>query len=674
MHTNHPKAATRFRWRRPALLWAALPLALAAALAAAEVAGWPFLRAPLQQVLSQQLQRPVALQAPFGLRLLGPPRLHAAGLVIGAQASAPGQPDLVRAQGLQLSLPWATLWQLARGAGAQPLVIHALVVEHLQALLLRDAQQRANWQLPVTGAPLPLRLGRLLVRSGDVHVDDLPLQLRLQAQVRTQEGSSSDGTAPGLDVQARGSYRGAPLTAHLQSSGVLPLLRSSDNEKDPHPDSSAPLRLDLQAGRAHLKLDGRASDALSLGGLDAAFELSGPSLAAVGDALGLTLPTTAAFDMRGRINKTGAVWAASVAAWRVGDSRLSGEFLYHTARTPPLLTGSLAGVRLMLVDLGPAIGAPADQASAAKPSSRVLPQREFDIPSLQRMDADVTLRLNRLDLGTSQLESLAPLQGRLRLQNGVLGMQDLLAHTAGGTLRGEFSLDARKPATPLWRTDLRWSGIALERFVKVRKPAATAAPGYVAGALGGVLKANGHGRSIAAVMATLDGTAGLWVREGSVSHLLVELAGIDVAESLGVWIRGDTPMPLRCAVTQWTLRDGLARPDAALVDTRDTTFLVSGEVSLAQERLALMVTAQPHDWSPLTLRSPLHISGTFAAPQVQLDRRRIALRLAGAAALGALAPAAALLALVDLGEADQQLCAQALQPNPPAQRKTKSMR
>jgi AsmA family protein len=650
---------------------------LLGALALGEALQWPFLRAPLQDALSRNLQRSVTLQAPFGVRLFGSLQLRSALLVIGPPEGAPPQPDLARATDIRLTVPYTTLWHAARGHGDRPPVIDTLTVAHLDAHLLRDAQGRSNWQLgraPTADRNAPSsalpRFGLLQMRSGEIDLDDALLPLTLRASVRTQEGSApaQSGTPQeGLQVQARGHYRKLPLTADLQSSGVLPWLRS-DGATNP-----VPLRLDLRLGRALLKLDGQAIDLLQLGGLDAAVELSAPSLAAVGDALGLTLPTTAAFDLRGRVRKEGNVWATDIASWRVGTSRLRGDFRYDTASEPPLLTGTLAGERLALADLGPAIGtrtaaAPEGKAanSNAAAAGRVLPQREFDIPSLQRMSANVLLRLDRLDLGTPQLESLAPLQGRIRLQRGVLGVQELLARSASGTVRGEITVDARTLQAPQWRADLRWSGIELERFIKARNDnvaaaTATSAPGYVSGTLGGSANLTGRGRSVAAVMATLDGKAGLWVRDGSVSHLLTELAGIDLAESLGVLIKGDERLPLRCAMAQWNLRDGTARPEAALIDTRDTTLLINGELSLAKESLALVVTAQPHDFSLFTLRSPLRIGGSFGAPQVQLDKSRIALRLAGAAALAAIAPPAALLALVDLGEDDRQQCAEAVE-------------
>ena len=57
---------------------------------------------------------------------------------------------------------------------------------------------------------------------------------------------------------------------------------------------------------------------------------------------------------------------------------------------------------LDLIDLGPAFGSPAPGAdNPPKPTGKVFPSREFDIASLQRMNASVDVALDRLDLHTS---------------------------------------------------------------------------------------------------------------------------------------------------------------------------------------------------------------------------------------------------------------------------------
>ena len=51
------------------------------------------------------------------------------------------------------------------------------------------------------------------------------------------------------------------------------------------------------------------------------FKLAGPSLAAVGDPLGVTLPTTPAFSTRGALVKDGKLWKAVFDEARIGSSQ-----------------------------------------------------------------------------------------------------------------------------------------------------------------------------------------------------------------------------------------------------------------------------------------------------------------------------------------------------------------
>ena len=292
---------------------------------------------------------------------------------------------------------------------------------------------------------------------------------------------ADDGT-PGLRVDATGSYRKAPLVLALRSSGLLPLAASDADSP------AVPLWIDLRAGRTHIRLDGSASDLLHFGGMDASFDASGPSLAAVGDALGITLPTTAEFKTSGRLRKQGALWDAGVAV--AGHRHEPPERPVHLRQHARRAQADrhAGGARLALPDLGPAFGAPApdahgvvgqgraqqrDQAGArasapaVATSGKVLPERQFDIPSLKAMNAEVGVQLAVLDLGTDKLEPFTPLQGKITLQDGVLSLHDLLAKTSLGAVQGAIGLDSR-PALPKWNADLRWSGIQLARFVKAR--------------------------------------------------------------------------------------------------------------------------------------------------------------------------------------------------------------
>jgi len=710
-------------WRNAGLVVLGVLVLLGIALCICEAVEWPFLRHPLETKLSQILDRPVAFGDRFGVRLFGSVRAHTDSMTIGpAPAAGPtlvddaGKPrDFMHAKDVKLALSYRTLYEQWKGTG-QPLAVELLDVAGLELNLKRNADGRANWQFgaaqPATAASSPQlpTFERLNVRNGEVRIVDEPLQITADAQVATREGTAeaaaiaasgastpqvrvatvgsvslagsapiaaSGGTAtparqalaiddntPGLQVDGKGTYRKAPLLIQLRSSGLLPLAAS---------DSAAiavPLWLDVNADKTHIRVDGTASDLLHFGGMDATFVASGPSLAAVGDALGVTLPTTARFATHGRLQKHGSVWDAGIAAMDIGTSRLNGNFKFDDGAAVPVLTGTLGGSRLALADLGPAFGAaPPDapaSASNAKPG-KVIPDRTFDIPSLKAMNADVGVQLAELDLGTKLLEPFKPLQGHITLQDGVLTLKELLARTSAGEVQGGIGLDSR-PATPKWNADLRWSGIQLDRFLKsrdvaVRKDSSGERPdvGYVSGALGGNAQLRGEGNSSAKLLASLDGTARVWVRDGTMSHLLVEAAGIDIAHALGVYIKGDDKLPMQCALAQFDLVNGKLMPEVFVIDTTNTTMLIDGDLSLATESLDLRLTAHPHSFSPLAPRTPVKVVGTFDDPHVRLEMKPLATRGAVAVGLTLASPLSALLALVDFKQKERDVCTAAVE-------------
>ena len=671
-----PSPPARPRARRVLLIGLGV---VVGALAVCEAIEWPFLRGPVTRALAKGLHRDVSIGEDFGVRLLGSVRIRGASLVIGPAPEGPvlrdasGRvQDFLRAEQVRLVLPYATVFALARGQRDKPLVVTALDVGRLDAALVRDDDGAANWHFgperrPAAPPALP-RFERLVVQNGSLHLDDAPSQIKIDLAVQTHEGSGDAGAAR-LVATATGRYRKSPLQGRLESTGLLPLVAP---ERGATP---VPATLSLKVGATEGRFEGKVGDVLHLASLDGSFHLAAPSLAAVGDSLGLTLPTTSPFLMDGRVGREGQVWSADIAGLTLGTSRLRGQFRYDMAPDKPRLTGQLGGARLALPDLAPAFGAPPSphaRAAQREASERRLPQREFDIPSLGAMDADVAIKLDSFYLGTPQLESLAPLEARLVLKDGRLAVQDLLARSAGGEVRGAFALDAREAKAPRWDADLRWSGIQLERFVKARdtlrkdakakQAAGEAAPGYVSGALSGQAKLAGRGRSVAQLLGSLDGSTQMWVRDGKISHLVIEMSGIDLAESLGIVLRGDEPLPMRCAVARLVVKDGALTPEVAVVDTADTTLVATGAVSLADEKLDLVINARPRDMTPVALRGPLHIDGSFAHPKVHLDKKAIGLRVAAAAALASVAaPLASLLAFFDVGDGDTAVCSDALQ-------------
>ena len=679
----------RFRWRLVALgvlVFAVIGFGVG------EAMGWPFLAAPMQRWIGNTLERRVsfsadpAAQPMVKIHLLGGIDIEAAHIEVGAPAWS-AAPHMLLAREAQLKLGYGDL--ISAGFGA-PLRIRELRAAELDGHIERQADGRASWQFgartetPDAAEP-PTRLplfGRLMVGTGSVIVRDALMQLDLDGKFSlvdasqpaasgtnngtnngTNKGtnngtstSTSTGTNSGMQLSASGVYRKQPMTIEMQSNGVLAVV-AADAASAP-----LPVVLNVKSGGASLSFKGTATDALKLTALKGRFVVQGPSLAAVGDPLRVTLPTTGPFRAEGLIAKEGLVWNAVFEQVGIGSSRLAGAFTFDPRPRLPLLSGRLTGSKLLLADLGPAVGAPVRKgavpvAVAASAAVRtragprhVLPDREFDLPALRAMDANVLIDIDKLDLGSGLLQPLEPLRTHLVLADGVLTLRELEARTGQGRLGGTVQLDGRN-AQALWTADLRWDGVRLESWIQQDRKD-TASPPYITGSLNGRARVAGQGKSTAAILGSLRGEARMQVVGGTISHLAVEAAGLDVAESLGMLIKGDDSLPIQCTVVDLVGDQGLFRPRAFVLDTEDSTLWVDGTLSFATEALDLKVVTTPKDFSPLTLRTPLNVRGTFANPSISLDKSRLSTRLGAAALLALLNPVAAVIPLIDFGSSE----------------------
>lgn len=636
---------------RPVHWLALVPALLVMALLLCEALGWRFLREPAERFLAGKLQREVQFDGEWRLHLLGPLRLSGAHVQLGAPDWSQA-PHLLDAEDLHLKLSWHDLLAAREGAALR---IRALTARRLDVQLERLADGRASWHFgPAKAQPAdtPARdfdIDDLELREGHLAYRDAVLKMTL-------EGTASLDEAHGLALQARGDYRGQPLALDVKATQPMPLLSAAAATPP------VPLTLRLQARGTTLAFDGKAVDALRLRELDGHFDVKGASLADVGEVLGLTLPATGPFLARGNIQQRQQVWTADLAEARIAKSELNGHFTFDPTGQRAVLRGTLGGSRLLLADLAPAVGvAPATTPAveAATPGragaaarerprrTRVLPDAKFNLPTLRNMDADLRIDLATLDLGRFFSEPLQPFKAHLTLREGVLGVADIEARTAKGSVAGRLDLDARHDAAR-WTADLRWRDVRLEQWLAAGQDRSTP---YIAGRFDGAAKVTGEGRSTAEILGSLNGELRGQLRNGELSHVITEVVGLDLAQAIGVWLKGDEPLPLGCAQAQVQFKDGVAVPQVLVLDSADTTIWVAGQVSLKQETLDLHVKAAPKDISPLSLRSPVDIGGTLAAPAVSIQRTPLLRKLLPAAALALVQPLAALIPLVDTGDA-----------------------
>jgi uncharacterized protein involved in outer membrane biogenesis len=508
-----------------------------------------------------------------------------------------------------------------------------------------------NWDFGLeSGDGDPPRLERIWIEDGHLQFVDAPNRTDIKIDVASRKPDKRGG-APPVALEGGGRWAGNRFT--LEGVAESPLeLQQTDQ----------PYRIDLHAAagatRAHAR--GTLVNPFQLRDFDLRMALSGKNLEDLYPLLGISLPPTPPYALDGRITRDNDTWRYEGFTGKVGDSDLSGTAAVTTGGARPFLRADLVSKRLDFDDLAGFIGgAPqaggdessnpelAALAAQRKADPKLLPDTPYKLEKLRAMDADVRLKAHRINAPSLPLDDM---DAHLTLDNGLLRLDPLNFGVAGGDIRSTIRMDAREK-TIRTRADITAKGLNLGELF----PGAKLTDDAI-GRIGGRVAITGTGNSIARMLGSADGDIALGMGRGQISNLLMELAGIDIYESLKFLIGKDHKVPIRCAFGDFGVKDGLMTSRALAFDTTDTIIVGKGTVNLRDETLDLLLKPRPKDRSILTLRSPLVVNGTFKDPSFRPDFKRLGLRGAIALALGSIAPPAALLATIDLGGGEDSGC------------------
>lgn len=102
-----------------------------------------------------------------------------------------------------------------------------------------------------------------------------------------------------------------------------------------------PLEIDAAAGQTKLKAGGTVGSLADLDGIDAKFDIRGQTLGALFPLLGIALPQTSPYAVRGNLSKRGSLWEAKALQGKLGLSDIAGDMRFDQATQVPYLAGEL---------------------------------------------------------------------------------------------------------------------------------------------------------------------------------------------------------------------------------------------------------------------------------------------------------------------------------------------
>ncbi|ASL42379.1 hypothetical protein bAD24_I02740 [Burkholderia sp. AD24] len=451
----------------------------------------------------------------------------------------------------------------------------------------------------------------------------------------------------------KGTYNKTPVSGSGKVGGVLALQDA---------DRPFPVQADIKAGDLHVGLVGTITDPAHLAAVDLRLWLQGNSMARLYSLTGVTLPDTPPYATEGRLvgqfKSTGNVFKYENFTGRVGGSDLNGSLTY-TAREPrPLLQGELVSHLLQFSDLAPVIGADSNASKAkrgdatAQPSAKALPVEEFRTDRWKAIDADVKFTGRRIVKNTDL--PITDLYTHVVMTDGVLSLEPLKFGVAGGSLASDIHLDGS--TTPLkgrFATSARH--LKLKQLFPNFKTMQNAL-----GEINGDAALTATGNSPAALAATSNGEVKALVTDGTVSRLIMEAAGLNVANVVYEKLFGNRDVKINCAAADFVATNGVLDSRVFALDTDDAVINIDGNVNLRDETLDLGVHPHTKGFRVFSLRSPLYVKGTFKDPHVGVNAAALALRGGAAVGLGLINPFAALIPLLAPSNNKPLPCAQLL--------------
>ncbi len=604
------------------------------------------------------LGRPVTIAA-LHVRIfpleVGLEDINVADTPVGTSAPA-NKPPFMRAAHVDAVVGF---WRLLAG----DLVLPHLSVEDGVARVERKADGTLTWEADRPAgkdAEIP-KIGDLRLHGVKVFYTDPTKKTKLTLNLETRE--YPDGHDASLIVKGDGIYEGQPSTVNATGGSILTLR-----------DSDAPYPIDgtLVSGPTSVTVKGTVVDLSKITGLNATLTVKGRDAADLYRIAGIALPPTPPYVIETHLDRDGDRWFFKNFKLAMGKSDISGELVWDVGAKTPLLTGRLHAKEVALVDLGGFIGAAPGEAKTPEEEKRQAADRErvkrVEAPKPEQTVAtelvvpDKVIYLEKLNSMNAKVhfeaakivESNLPLDSMkvdIVLQDGVLTLKPLEFGADRGKLVLNLVINGRaKPvATQLDAT--------VQRFPLERLIGKSGEKNTTWGSIGGHAEFHATGDSMHRILASSDGNVGFAAGGGQLSLFLVEIMGIDLAESVGILLTKDKPTQIRCIVGDFALENGKMTARTMIADTSDTIFTGNGSIDLGRETMDMRVHAKPKDFSPVTLRSKLLLSGTFAHPYFGPDKKALAVRGGIAAALGVfLTPLASLLVLVDPGGGKDANC------------------
>jgi uncharacterized protein involved in outer membrane biogenesis len=516
-------------------------------------------------------------------------------------------------------------------------VLPEIHVSKPRVLLEKNDKGKGNWEFNTekkdeTDRTEVPKIGRLTLEDSRLDYRDPNTKTELEVKASAAGAAKEQG----VNLQGRGRFQGEPFMLKMEGGSLLALWE----KHEPYP-----VDLSMVAGDTRVTVKGTFADPVQLQEPKLRLDLQGDSLAKLTPFIGVPLAETPPYQFSGRVTRAGERWLIHDLKGKMGSSDIAGDVEYSAPEERPFLKADIKSRRLDFKDLAGFVGA---DPKKEEEKERIFPDNPYDPKAIRSADADVNFYSDNIITPNLPIDEF---KTHLQMDHGQVTLDPLNFRIAIGQIASVIKLDARKGLIAT-KADVKIRKVPLKRLL-----AETRFEPESGGMFFGQVLLDTTGNSVADMLGRGNGDITLLMDQGRISNLLIELVGLDVAESLGFLLTKDKSTRVRCIIGNFKINDGQMNTAPFVIDTVDTNINITGRIDLDKEVADLRLNASPKDVSVLSARVPIYVKGRLKSPDVSPDKTRLAAKGAASAVLGVLlTPVAAIIPWIDWGLGKDSAC------------------
>ncbi|NKB45648.1 MAG: AsmA family protein [Alphaproteobacteria bacterium] len=479
-------------------------------------------------------------------------------------ASWGSRPDMAVIERVEASVP---LLPLIFGN----ITVNRLALISPDILLERNAQGQANWEFQSEETAADAEAEATALAISAIEIDNATLAFN-----DTQAGSDVSATLDRLRVNVSGDL----LAPDVRRVALDNLTASLTSAGDATEIAVSSLELDAASGGTDVSLDS---------------VVAGQAIAAEGQVgpLGRLVTMDGDFPVKLALN--------------LGGIEFDTDLVADLAAARPNITGSITADTIDLTKLPPTEGT----------TEKLFPADPIPMDALKAADADIEIDIGRIVL--VQALALTDFQSNLSLENGKFS-QTQTASMAGGSINSDVAF-----AAPAGSITIKAVGKGMSSESIAKDMAATDV--ITDGALDFDVNLKGAGKSVAAMMASLDGSIVGGMGEARIRNDAINLAGADIISQLmskiNPFVAQEEFTVAQCLVVNLQVQDGVAQSEKGIAFVSDRMEITSsGNINLAEEKLSLNIRPKAKEGLGIgmgKLTQIVKLSGPLSNPGIGID-------------------------------------------------------